>query len=396
MGAEPVSAKIARVFRRLASHLSDEIAGLGLLYGVMRYRHRPPQRGPTSGAGFADLVSGDVARVFGPTPDGVNFAGCSTTLPAAEAARVAGCAEVREFRFPSSDVTEFEANNVVRGRLWRSHREDGPRRVVLAMDGVMQASFGNLRTFARVCCPAGVDVATIDLPFNHRRTPEGYRPGQLILGGDLPHVLSVLRQAVRDTAAAYRTLRDSGEYPGGVGLAGISFGGWTALQTTGLLGSVWKDDATDGPRWVSGICPAADLLLALTDGGAIVRAARRNLRLSAAQRSALAPVAASVRPDALPRPVPVDSPTGPHEPPAARVALHLARYDRFVPNVAVERLAAAWDGELTWHATGHMGLAAAPHYLRRVAEPWTHDSLWNAAPTRGSGESATDPLSEPA
>ena len=371
------------MLRRLASHLTDEFAGLGLLYGVMRYRHRPPMRGPASGAKIDDLLSGDPAAVFGSLPESVSLADCSAPLPAAEAARVAGCGEVRDFAFPSTERTRFPSNDRVRGRLWRAKSDVQSRRVVLALDGVMQASFGNLRAFARTCCPAGIDVATIDLPFNHRRTPEGFRPGQLILGGDLPHVLSVLRQAVRDTAAAYRTLVDGGDYPGGVGLAGISFGGWTVLQTAGLLGSIWKEEkeeTVNGPRWVCGVCPAADLLLALTDGGAIVRAARRNLRLGAAQREALGPVAASIRPSALPRPVPPDPPGA--DPPGAgpsrvrRVMLHAGRFDRFVPNAAVERLAAAWGGSLTWHETGHMGLAAAPPYLRAVAEPWTAAELW--------------------
>ncbi|WP_171186716.1 hypothetical protein [Alienimonas chondri] len=363
------------MFRRLASHLSDEFAGLGLLYGVMRHRGLPPRLGPASGVDVNELLSGDPARLFGPLPGTVHLRACSDPLAAAEADRVAGCAEVRDFAFPSSEATEFEVNDSVRGRLWRAERGDRPRRVVLVVDGVMQASFGNIRAFARTCCPAGIDVATIDLPFNHRRTPEGFRPGQLILGGDLPHMLSVLRQAVRDTATTFRGLADGGEYPGGVGLAGISFGGWTVLQTAALLGSIWKGEASRGPRWVCGVCPAADLLLALTDGGAIVRAARRNLRLSRDDLARLAPVAASIRPGAFPRPVPAD-PSETNGDGANRVMLHAGRFDRFVPNHAIERLAAAWEGELTWHRTGHMGLAAAPPYLKAVAEPWTRDLLW--------------------
>ncbi len=376
------------MFRRLASHLTDEFAGLGLLYGVMRYRHRPPRRGPASGAGAADLFSGDPAAVFGPLPAAPDLAAGAVTAPAAEAARVHGCGEVIDFAFPSPDVTggprtpQFRVNDVVRGRIWRAADVHGPRRCVLALDGIMQAGFGNLRSFARATCPAGVDLATIDLPFNNRRTPAGFRPGQLILGGDLAHVLSVLRQAARDTAAAVRGLTAGGgppgEYPGGVALAGISFGGWAALQTAALLGSVWKEELNDeltdgraaGPRWVCGVCPAADLLSALTDGGAIVRAARRNLRLGPADFARLGPVAASVRPATFPRPVPMDGG------PTSRVMLHAARYDRFVPNAAVERLAAAWGGDLTWHATGHMGLATAPARLTTVAERWADESLW--------------------
>ena len=342
------------MFRRLAASLADEFAGVSLLYGVMRHGNRPPRRGPASATDPRDLLSGDPHRLFGPRPAAGDAT--FTPLPAAEANRVAGCGRVEDFAFPSSDVTGEPANDLVRGRIWRAgSNPDG--RCVLAFDGIVQAGFGNLRAFARELCPAGVDLATIDLPLNHRRTPPGYRPGQLVLGGDLVHVLSVLRQTVRDAAAARAMLCDRGEHPGGVALAGISFGGWTALQTAALLGSVWTTDAP--PPWVCGVCPATDLLLELTAGGTLVRAARRNLGLSPADRAGLAPVGASVRPAAYPAPV------GP-----GRVALHAAEYDRFVSSAAIKALAAAWNGTLTRHRTGHMGLAAAPYYLRKVAREW--------------------------
>ena len=362
---------IARVLRRLFCSLTDEFAGLGLLYGVMRHGDRPPRRGPISGVSPAALLSGDRAALFGALPAAVGLAARSTPLPAAEAARVAGCGGAFDFAFPSPDRTVFERNDLVRGRVWRSAAPVEPRRAVLALDGIVQPSFGNLRTLARVVCPAGLDLVTIDLPLNHRRTPPGFAPGQLTLGGDLAHVLGVLRQAVRDTACALRSLHAGGEYPGGVGLAGVSFGGWVALQTAGLLGSIWEGEAR-GPRWVCGVCPAADLLAALTDGGAIVRAARGNLGIGSADLPALAGVASSLRPADLPRPAFLGGP-GEGE---SRVLLHAARFDRFVPNAAIERLAAAWGASLRWHATGHIGLAARPRYLREVAAPWAEPARW--------------------
>ncbi|MEM9703091.1 MAG: hypothetical protein AAF907_11680 [Planctomycetota bacterium] len=358
------------MFRRIASSLFDELAGLGLLYGVMRAGNRPPRRGPISPIGPAALLSGDPAALFGSLPEAAGRFDELTTLPRKEADRVPGCGEALDWAYPSSDQTEFAENQTVHGRLWRSESAGAPRRAVLAVDGLVQGGFGNLRSLASVCCSAGIDLATIDLPCNHRRTPDGYRPGQLILGGDLPHVLSVLRQAVRDTAAALRTLIESGAYPGGVGLAGISFGGWTALQTAALLGSVWGERTASRPRFVCGVCPAADLMRALTAGGPMVRAARRNLQLSQAELNELDAVAASVRPASFPSPF-ASRPGGP-----PRILLHAGRYDRFVPNPAIEELTEIWRGELTWHSTGHMGLAASLRFLRRVAKPWTVAELW--------------------
>ena len=358
---------IGRVLRRLAAILSDEAAGLGLLYGVMRHGRSAPRVGPPPGVGLTELLSGDPRRLFGAAPLGERTLRRS---PRAEkAGRVSGCGAVSDFAFPTDAPTGDPENDTVRGRLWEAAEPTAPRRCVLALDGIVQAGFGNHRTFARTLCPAGVDLAAVELPFNCRRTPAGFRPGQLILHGDLGHVLCVLRQAVRDVAAALRMLQESGDYPGGIGLAGISFGGWAALQTAALLGSVWKDGAIEPPRWVCGVCPAADLLLALTDGGAIVRAARGNLGIGSDDLPALADVAAAIRPASYPSPFPTASALN-------RVMLHAARYDRFVPNAAVERLAAAWGGDLAWHKAGHMGLAAAPPYLRAVAERWLDSELW--------------------
>ena len=349
------------MWRRLFSSLTDELAGVSLLYGVMRHGGRPPRVGPAAGVAVADLLSGDPARTFGPAPAAADWAAARLTLPAEkkrrEAAKVAGCGAVWEFAFPTSEPTGVVENDTVRGRVWRAADPATPRRCVLALDGIVQAGFGNLRAFAAETCPSGIDLATVDLPFNHRRTPPGYRPGQLILGGDLAHVLSVLRQTARDAAAAVRTLRESGEYPGGVGLAGISFGGWTAAQTAALLGSVWREIGP--PRWACGVCPAADLLDELTAGGPLVRAARRNLGLSPSDRDRLAGVGACIRPSEYSAPLPGD-----------RLAWHVAEYDRFVANAAVERLAARWGGAVMRHKTGHMGLAAAPHYLHKVARGW--------------------------
>ena len=373
LGTEPISRMIGRVLRRLAAILSDEAAGLGLLYGVMRHGRSPIRRGPPPGVSLAELLSGNPVRLFGAAPLGGRTPRRSPRPE--KVGRVTGCGAVSDFAFPTDAPTGDPENDTVRGRLWEAAEPTDPRRCVLALDGIVQAGFGNHRTFARTLCPAGIDLVAVDLPFNHRRTPDRFRPGQLILHGDLRHVLSVLRQAVRDVAAALRMLQEGGDYPGGVGLAGISFGGWVALQTAAVLGSVWKGGGIEAPRWVCGVCPAADLLLALTDGGAIVRAARGNLGLGSDDLPALADVAATIRPAAYPSPFPTGD--GPN-----RVILHAAEYDRFVPNAAVERLAAAWGGDLTWHAAGHMGLAAAPPYLRAVAEPWLAADLWPATAAR--------------
>ena len=168
--------------------------------------------------------------------------------------------------------------------------------------------YGSERMAARVLTPAGIDVVTIDLPFNHYRTPAGYRAGQLILGGDLDHALGVMRQAVLDVWALVRGLQAQGR---DVALMGISLGGWTVLSTSLVA---------EGLASVTAVAPPVDLFHVLTEGGVIVRAARRSLNLTAAELAEIEHFSRVVNPGAWPAPLPPE-----------RLFLHAADYDRFVP-----------------------------------------------------------------
>ncbi|MGC1276575.1 MAG: hypothetical protein WBC44_22975 [Planctomycetaceae bacterium] len=316
------------MFRRLVSSSIDEAFGLMLLHKVLRFGDRPPALGP---ADVPHLRSGDPRTFFSPVPEPADLASNRRKIAETEHA------VVEDFTFVSPVSTPFPRNNVVRGRHWRVKASGGcqppenvrqtaseparradaprsPRRTLVLVDGLVQYGYGSERLFAERLNPAGIDVVTIDLPFNHHRTPTGYRPGQLIVGGDLDHTLGVLRQAVLDTWALVRGLQTEGR---DVALAGISFGGWTVLSTA-LVAS--------GLAGVTAIAPPIDMLRVLTEGGVIVRAARRGLGLSPAQFASLRTVAKAVTPSAWPSPLP-----------SGRVFLHAADYDRFVPTPRIVR-----------------------------------------------------------
>lgn len=354
------------MLRRFLASAIDEAFGLMLLHNVLRFRDLPPVAGDDS-TRFTDLHSGDPKRFFAPVPEPADLT--THRRPIGQTPH----AIVEDFAFVSPVHTPFPRNNVVRGREWRAIREAGetrhregiepispslaspdppPPKTLVLIDGLVQIGYGNERLFADRLNPAGIDVVTIDLPFNHHRTPAGYWPGQLIVGGDLDHALGVMRQAVLDTWALVRGLQAQGR---SVALAGISYGGWTVLSTALVAADVIS---------VTAIAPPVDMLRVLTEGGVIVRAARRGLRLSPAGAKALRPVARAVTPSAWPPPLP-----------PRRVFLHSADYDRFVPARRVVALANQWHATLTRHPVGHMQLTSFPPWLAKVADA-VRETAW--------------------
>lgn len=358
------------VFRRSLASVIDEAFGLMLLHKVLRFADRPQVSGD-AGAHFPDLHCGDPGRFFAPVPEPADLATHRRTIGRTPHA------VVEDFAFASPVRTRFPRNGAVRGREWRAipgpgesgepeRREPGAvprspaapdpglRKTLVLIDGLVQLGYGNERLFADHLNPVGISVVTIDLPFNHRRTPAGYRPGQLIVGGDLDHALGVMRQAVLDTWALVRGLQAEGR---SVSLAGISLGGWTVLSTALVA---------PGISSVTAIAPPVDMLRVLTEGGAIVRAARRGLRLSPAEIKALRPVARAVTPSAWPPPLP-----------PGRVFLHAADFDRFVPTCRILALADEWHAALTRYPVGHMQLTSFPLWLGKVADA-VRESAWPA------------------
>lgn len=329
------------VFRRLVSSSIDEAFGLMLLHRVLRFGDRLPAVGP---ADVPNLRSGDPRTFYSPVPEPADLASNRRTIAEAEHA------VVEDFTYASPVSTPFPRNNVVRGRHWCCKAGEVPRRTLVLVDGLVQYGYGSERLFAERLNPAGIDVVTIDLPFNHHRTPKSYRPGQLIVGGDLDHTLGVLRQAVLDTWSLVGGLQAEHR---DVALAGISFGGWTVLSTALVAANLAS---------VTAIAPPVDMLRVLIEGGVIVRAARRSLGLSPAEFASLRTVAKAVTPSVWP------SPSG-------RVFLHAADYDRFVPTPRIVTLAERWQATLVRYPVGHMQLTCFPRWLTKVADS-VRESGW--------------------
>ena len=328
------------MIRKLAHELIDEIMGTILLHGFMRYGDRPPLVGPTL-ADVPHLHSGQPRLFYSPRPEPVDLWARSVPVGAPALG-------ISDFQFPSPIFTAHPENNLVWGRRWQPHASDGGL-TVLGVDGIVQLGCRWFDRLASRLNPVGIEVVTMDSPYNFRRTPKGYRPGQLIMGGDLNHQLAVARQAVLDLWTVIRSLKQAGRR---VGLVGASYGGWLVLMTALIAAEI--DANID---FVIAVTPPVDMVQLLDEGGTIMRAVRRGLGYNRFDLEQVKQVAAAMVPSRWDLPLP-----------GTAVTLHAARYDRFVPPHRIEALAEKWQARLVMHNTAHYGLAVSATISEIIAE----------------------------
>lgn len=219
---------------------------------------------------------------------------------------------------------------------------------IVGVHGIVQRGTRWFDWMAARLCPRGHRILTVDSPFNYRRAPEGYFPGQLILGGDLEHQLAVARQAVRDTWQMVRSEQAEGRR---VLLCGVSYGGWVSL-----LVSLMAEDLAG----VVVVTPPVNTLRLLREGGTLIRAVRSGLGRG--------PLAFE---DIENRTRPLVPALWSPRVPGDRIRLHAALYDRFVKADHIAELSSAWGAPLRMWPTGHF----AATMQRTIIEPVSNDLL---------------------
>src|SRR5262249_9705765 len=147
------------------------------------------------------------ASFFAPVPRPADITSDRTLF------RETSTALVWDHRFDSETTTAFPESNRVWCRHWQARRSDRAL-TVAGVDGIVQLGTTWFRRLAKELNPRGIDVLSMDAPFNFRRTPAGYRPGQLIIGGDIGHQLAVARQAVLDLWRVVISLQRTGRRVG--------------------------------------------------------------------------------------------------------------------------------------------------------------------------------------
>lgn len=328
----------AEVWRRLWSNAVDEACGLFILRRIFWYRRHPPARNGHFYEAFPGLLSGQLTDFFQPEPKTLDL------WEKRELRKRTDGQFIWDLEFPSPIPTRQADYQLVRARLW-SRGEEPASRCLVGVDGVVQYHANWFQQLADLLNPAGIDVLMMDAPFNFRRTPDGYRPGQLILNGDLEHQLAVSRHAILDLWTLVENLKRSGR---NVGLVGVSFGGWMSL----MLGLLAED-----LDFITAVGPPVDLERLLDEGGTIVRAVRRGLGHGPLAEDTILRAVRAVTPAYwTPR---IDP---------ARIHLHAAVYDRFVPTSRIVELSETWGTALTLHPTGHIGLTQKLRYIQQVAE----------------------------
>jgi pimeloyl-ACP methyl ester carboxylesterase len=317
--------------------LLDEVAANILLHNFLWYRRHPPASGPRA-AECPGLYSGEPAEFYSPVPAPMDLD--ADRLRVHETAS----ATVSDFRFDSETVTAWPENDRAWGRHWKTKAPDRGLTVV-GVDGIVQLGTRWFRRLARELSPRGVDVVTMDAPFNYRRTPAGYRPGQLIVSGDMAHQLAVTRQAVLDLWKLIVSLQAAGRR---VGLVGVSYGGWITLLTSLLTADL---------EFLIAVVPPVDITSMLREGGTIVRSIRRGIGHAPLERLELERLAKPVVPLHWPSALP-----------GHRISLHAARYDRLAPCHGIEKLAQAWQTRLTLHSRAHFQLANSTSIFPQIAD----------------------------
>ena len=323
------------MIRRYWSYCVDELVGYMMLRSLLRYGGHAPQVGRIAEE-CPDFACGDIRTLMAPAPEPADLAGEFRLV-----ADTPDCT-VRDLSFRSSVVTPFEENNRVRVRHWASKVPVvGRRPTVIGVDGLVQLGSGWFRRFAEELTPAGIDVVMMDSPYNFRRTPAGYRPGQLILRGNLDHQFDVSRQAVLDLWSLVRGLQLDEQRQ--IGLFGISYGGWMSLMASLLVRDL---------EFVVAVAPPVDILRILEEGGRIVVGLRESVGMDRLESEELQRAARGLSPLCW-------------EPllAAERIVLYAARYDRFVPPHRIHELSERWGTPIRVRPTGHYALTTSRRYI---------------------------------
>lgn len=325
------------MFRWLLSQLVEEIGANVLLHRFLWTSRGRLVVGPGRDQ-LPGLYSGQLQSFFSPEPRPVDLTADREVVDRDSVRTVWDC------RFPSETVTAWPECNQMICRHWEAQSGKCGLTVV-GVDGIVQLGPNWFARLAAALNPRGIDVVMMDSPGNFRRTPKGFLPGQLIVGGDLAHQLAMTRHAVLDLWRVIRSVQSRGQC---VGLVGISYGGWLTL-----LASLLADDLD----FLIAVAPPADLVHMLREPTTVVRAIRRGLGLTPIDSRELERIAAPVLPmHWTPRL------------PGSRIILHAARYDRLVSCRDIERLADCWKTRLVEHKETHFRATTGPEMPGVVAQ----------------------------
>jgi pimeloyl-ACP methyl ester carboxylesterase len=246
----------------------------------------------------------------------------------------------QKFQFTSPVLSNFENNNLVRGKFEPASGNWRERPSVIFLHG-WNAELQDqwlCPFWAQLLARAGVNGFMFELPFHSTRRPGPKDSIRNFLSGDLLHVMQATHQSLADVRALAKWLRAEGSPR--VGLWGISLGAWLA----GLA---------------SAHQPEIDLAVMVTP---VVRMDRalRDLPFCAQIRDDLQGIDDQFRLLNLVAHAPRLSPE--------QMLIVASQLDLFAAPETIDELESAWRPEVWRFQHGHISILIAASIMRRVAK----------------------------
>lgn len=252
------------------------------------------------------------------------------------------------FKFRSEMVTEYEENNIVRGRIFEARglhggtaapcfivmhgwREPGVFTPYHWLLGIILARFG-------------INCVLTTQPYHGARKPPGTYDGDLMLSGDMELSINAFRQAVGDVRSLVTWAKT--RYTGAVGVGGFSLGGFV----TGLVACV--EDRID---FAAPIIASGNLVKGMWDN-VIIQRLKRDLETAGVTESTLMENWRVISPVNFMPKLSTD-----------RIQIIAGKYDILIPNENVEELNNKWKGmRLVWLPCGHVSIFLCARGLVRA------------------------------
>ncbi len=248
----------------------------------------------------------------------------------------------RDFSFPTVSPCGIPNNDQVSGYAWL-HGEVGQAPAVVLVHGWMMSHFKGLHPVAESFFERGLDVYFFELPYHMHRKPPGSFSGECYYGSEGQYTADSVRQSLLDVGIFVRWLKVTGAP--GVGVWGVSLGGWIALLTACY-------------------CDDVDLVVATVPACCLERLSRESLlskklmpKWRAANPAEAAEQLHAFDPIYLTPSVPV-----------RKILVVVANYDEIVPARFPLTLAQKWKGiSVLRYPHGHISINMSAKMRREVA-----------------------------
>jgi hypothetical protein len=134
----------------------------------------------------------------------------------------------QELTWTSAIKTPSPENNIVRARFFRARNKDSRRRAAVIVLPQWNAQRQSHVEACRIFNRLGISALRLTMPYHEERRPPELERADYLVGSNIGRTIQSMRQAVLDTRAAVKWLRDEAGYER-VGVLGTSVGSCIAF-----------------------------------------------------------------------------------------------------------------------------------------------------------------------